>query len=94
MLVIAQVAGHLLSQGPLQDGLGDLGQQSLRAQQLHALGRSLAQQLISQLVIDQRPAARPPSVLRGTFAVSVIACPSASRISLRLIVRPRHLHSR
>ena len=37
--------------------------------------------------------AQVPSDLRATFAVSAIR-PSASRISLRLIVRPRHLHSR
>ena len=56
VLVIAQVAGHLLSQGPFQHRLGHLGQQPIRAEQLRALGLGLAQQLIRQLVIDQRPA--------------------------------------
>jgi hypothetical protein len=55
VLVIAQVAGHLLGQRPFQHRLGHLGQQPVRAEQLHALGLGLAQQLIGQLVIDQRP---------------------------------------
>jgi hypothetical protein len=88
------VAGHLLGQRPLQHRLGHLGQQAIRAEQLHALGLRLAQQLVRQLLIDQRPPGRrSPSRLRGTIAVSDITCPSASRF-LRLIVRPRHLHSR
>ena len=58
-----------------------LGQQPIRAQQFRALRLGLAEQLISQLVIDQRPAGRLPALgfAGGTFAVSVIACPSASR---------------
>ena len=56
VFLIAQVAGHLLSQRPLQHRLGHLGQQPVRAEQLDALGLRLAQQLIGQLLIDQRPA--------------------------------------
>ena len=52
MIVIAQVAGHLLVQGPFQQRLGHLGQQPIRAQQIGALGLGPAQQLTSQLVID------------------------------------------
>jgi hypothetical protein len=36
------VAGHLLNQRPLQHSLGHLGQQPVRAEQLHALGLGLA----------------------------------------------------
>jgi hypothetical protein len=58
VFLIAQVAGHLLSQRPFQHGLGHLGQQPIRAQQLRALLLGAAQQLISELLIDQRPAPR------------------------------------
>jgi len=60
MLVIAQVASHLLGQRPLQHRPGHLGQQAIGPEQLHALGRRLAQQLIGQLLIDQRPPGRWP----------------------------------
>jgi len=43
---VAQVAGHLLGQRPLQHRFGHLGQQPIGAEQLHPLGRRLAQQLI------------------------------------------------
>jgi len=55
----------------------------------------LAQQLISQLVIDQRPAGRLPALSSAGHLRSV-----SHRVSfreppfLRLIVRPRHLHGR
>ena len=58
VLVIAQVASYLLGQGPFQHHFGQLGQQPVRAEQLRALGQGLTQQLISQVVIDKRPAAR------------------------------------
>jgi hypothetical protein len=79
MFLITQMAGHLLSQRPLQHRLGHLRQQPIRAQQLGTPGLSAVQQLIGQLVIDQRPAAGGPSRLRPIFAVSDITCPSASR---------------
>ena len=95
MFLIAQVRGHLLGQRPFQHGLGHLGQQAVRAEQLHALGLRLAQQLISQLLVDQRWPRRIPAVrLTGHH------CSVCHRVSfreppfLRLIVRPRHLHSR
>jgi hypothetical protein len=82
MFVIARVAGHLLRQRPLQHRLGHLRQQPIGAEQLHALGLGFAQQLISQLVIDQRPPGRRVAItLAGTIEVSVITCPSASRIA-------------
>ena len=56
--VPARLAGHLLGQGALQHGLGHLRQQPIRAQQLCAFRLGTAQQLIGQLVIDRRPAAR------------------------------------
>ena len=62
MLLIVQVAGHLLSQRTFQQRLGHLGQQPVRAEQLGALGLRPAQQLIRQLLIDQRPAARPVAI--------------------------------
>jgi hypothetical protein len=52
VLVITQVAGHLLGQRPLQHRLGHLGQQAVRAEQLDAFGLGLAQQLVGQLLID------------------------------------------
>jgi hypothetical protein len=63
MLLIAQMRGHLLGQRPFQHGPGHLGQQAVRAQQLHALGLRLAQQLISQLLINQRGPGRFPVAL-------------------------------
>jgi len=42
VFLIAQVAGHLLGQRPLQHRLGHLGQQAIQAEQLHALGLGLA----------------------------------------------------
>jgi hypothetical protein len=55
VLLIAQVPGHLLGQRPFQHRLGHLGQQAVRAEQLCPLGLGLAQQLIRELLIDQRP---------------------------------------
>ena len=82
VLLIAQVPGHLLSQRPLQHRLGHLRQQPIGAQQLGPLRLRLAQQLIGELLIDKGPpAGGSPSRLRGTIEVSVIACPSASRLS-------------
>jgi hypothetical protein len=63
VLVIAQVAGHLLSQRPLQHRLGHLGQQAIRAEQPDTFGLGLAQQLVGQLLIDHRPPARRPVTL-------------------------------
>jgi hypothetical protein len=62
VFVIAQVAGHLLSQGPFQHGLGHLGQKAVRPEQLDTFGLGLAQQLIRQLIIDQRAAARRAAI--------------------------------
>jgi len=59
MFLITQVAGHLLSQRPLQHGLGSpetTGHQGRAA-------RRLPQQLISELLIDQRPRGRPITAL-------------------------------
>jgi hypothetical protein len=95
VLVIAQVAGHLLSQRPLQHRPGDLGQQPVGAEQLRALGLRLAQQLIGQLLIDQRPAARPAAAALAGHLRSVGHCVSFREPqSLWPIVRPRHLHGR
>jgi hypothetical protein len=95
VLVIAQVAGHLLSQSPLQHRLSDLGQQAVRAEQLDALGRRLAQQLIGQLLIDQRPALRALAIGFAGHHRSVLHHVSFREPPfLRPIVRPRHLHSR
>ncbi|PXY19267.1 hypothetical protein BAY60_31295 [Prauserella muralis] len=54
MLLVAQVLGELLAQGPLQHGLGHLGQQAVRAEQFDPFGFGLRQQLISQRTVDQR----------------------------------------
>jgi len=54
VLVIAQMFGQLLTQRPLQNRLGHLRKQPIRAEQLHALGLRPSQQLIRQLLIDQR----------------------------------------
>jgi hypothetical protein len=62
VFLLAEVAYHLLSRGAFQDGLGHLGQQSARAEQFHALGLGLGEQLIGQFVIDQRPARRLPAI--------------------------------
>lgn len=45
VLVMTEVAGHLLRERPLQHGLGDLGKQPVRAEQVHALSLRPAQQL-------------------------------------------------
>ena len=76
------------------NGPGHLGQQAVRAQQLHALGLRLAQQLVRQLLVDQRRPSRVPVARITSHHRSV-----SHRVSfreppfLRLIVRPRHLHS-
>jgi hypothetical protein len=54
-------AGRLRRQRPFQHRPGHLGQQPVRAEQLRALGPGPAQQLVGQLVIDQRPAGRLPA---------------------------------
>jgi hypothetical protein len=95
VFVIAQVASHLLSQRPLQHRLGHLRQQPIGAQQLHPLGLGLAQQLIGQLLIDQRAPGRPIAIALAGHHRSVGHCVSFREPhALRLIVRPRHLHSR
>jgi hypothetical protein len=62
MLVITEVTGHLLGQRPLQHRLGHLRQQPIGTQQLDPFGLGLAQQLIGQLFIDQRPPARRAAI--------------------------------
>jgi hypothetical protein len=88
------MAGHLLGQRPLQHRLGHLRQQAVRAEQLHALGLRLAQQLVRQLLIDQRRRGRPVTVALAGHHRSVGHYVSFREPPfLRLIVRPRHLHS-
>ena len=95
VFLIAQVPGHLLSQRPFQHRLGHLGQQPVRAEQLDTPGLGLAQQLIRQLLINQRPAARLIAIGLTGHLRSVIHCVSFREPQfLRPIVRPRHLHSR
>jgi hypothetical protein len=65
------VTGHLLGQRPFQHGLGHLGQQPIRAQQLRTLGLGAPQQLISQLLINQRPAARRALIMFAAHLRSV-----------------------
>ena len=95
VLLIAQVAGHLLGQRPLQHRPGHLGQQAVRAEQLRPFGMGLAQQLIRQLLIDKRPGSRLPALTFAGHLRSVL-----HRVSFReppsqqLVARPRHLHSR
>jgi hypothetical protein len=92
---IAEVPGHLLSQSALQHGLGDLRQQAIRAEQLHALGLRLAQQLVRKLLINQRrPVRRIAATLAGHHRSVGHHVSFREPPFLRLIVRPRHLHSR
>jgi hypothetical protein len=94
VLFIAQVPGHLLGQRPFQHRLGHLGQQPVRAEQLRALGLGPVQQMVGQLIVDQRAAARLTIAFAGHLR-SVGHCVSFREPqSLRPIVRPRHLHSR
>jgi pimeloyl-ACP methyl ester carboxylesterase len=51
-----------VSQRPLQHRLGHLRQQAIGPEQLHPLGLRVAQQLVNQLVINQRPTSRPIAV--------------------------------
>jgi hypothetical protein len=89
------VPGHLLSQRPLQHRLGHLGQQPVRAEQLRALSPGFIQEMIGQLLIDQRPAARLAALALARHSCSVGHCVSFREPQfLRPIVRPRHLHSR
>jgi len=54
VLLIAEVFGHLLGQRPLQHRLRDLGQQTVRAEQLDPFRLRPSQQLIGQLLIHHR----------------------------------------
>jgi hypothetical protein len=95
MLFIAQVPSQLLSQRPLQHRLSHLRQQAGGAEQLGAFGLGLGQQLIRQILIHQRPPLRRLAISLAGHHRSV--CHHASFREphfLRLIVRPRHLHSR
>jgi hypothetical protein len=95
VLLITQVPGHLLGQRPFQQRLGHLGQQTVRAEQRGALGLGPAQQLIRQLLIDQRPGGRLIAVGLTGHPRSVLHRVSFREPQfLRPIVRPPHLHSR
>jgi hypothetical protein len=82
MLVVSQVAGHLLGQRPLQHGLGHLGQQPVRAEQLGAPGRG-------SCPAADRPDPDPPAAagradrprIWGALSLSCITGPYASRLS-------------
>jgi len=95
VLLIAQVAGQLLIQRPFQHRLGHLGQQAVRAEQLDTFGLRLAQQLIGEFLIDQRPPRRGTVAGFAGHLRSVLHHVSFREPHcLRPIVRPRHLHSR
>jgi hypothetical protein len=46
------MGGQLLAQGPLQHPGGQIGQQTIGAQQLGALGVGLLHQAVDQLLVD------------------------------------------
>jgi hypothetical protein len=95
VLLITQMRGHLLTQRPLQHGLRHLRQQAIRAEKFHTLGLRFAQQLISQLLVDQRrPRGLPALRLTGHHRSVCHRVSFREPPILRLIVRPRHLHSR
>jgi hypothetical protein len=93
VFLVARVAGHLLGQRPFQHGPGHLRQQTVRAEQLRALGLGPPQQLIGQVIIDQRPARLPAFRITGHVRTVVHCVSFHGPQFLRPVVRPRHLHS-
>jgi hypothetical protein len=92
VLLIPEVLGHLLGKRPFQHGLGHRREQPVRSQQLSTLGLGLGQQLVGQLVIDQRLAGLSLPLVRhhSSFRHRV----SLPNRSSRFRVGPRHLHRR
>lgn len=60
---------EFLTQGPLEDRPGDLGQQPVRAEQLDPLGVGAGQQLLGELVVDHPRRRLPVQPLRHGLSV-------------------------
>ena len=74
VLVVAEVDREFLTQCPLEDRPGDLGQQPVRAEELHPLGLGAGQQLVGELVIDHHRRRGSLSGRLGVVSVSDITC--------------------
>ncbi len=78
--LVAQVVGELALQGALQHQLGELLQQPVRADQADPPLTGLGDQPCDQLLVDQRPAALPPSPRSAGPAASCPSCGVSSGV--------------
>ena len=70
------VLGELVAPRPLEHRPGHLAQQPVRAQQLRALGLRATQQLVGELLVNQRRITVRPAACRHHFSVGHRMIPS------------------